>query len=49
MTEYYLDDTVTHGYWSREVDVRLEIKSGDILPQEPRLSEIDTVETDRTS
>ena len=31
MTEHHLDDTVTHAYWDREVDVRLEIESGDVV------------------
>ena len=31
MTEHHLDDTVTHNYWDREVDVRLEIESGDVV------------------
>jgi hypothetical protein len=49
MTEDHLDDTVTHAYWSREVDVRLEIESGDILRPEPRLWEIDSLKTGRAS
>ncbi len=31
MTEHHLDDTVTHAYWDREVDVRLEVESGDVV------------------
>ncbi len=31
MTEHHLDDTVTHAYWDREVAVRLEVESGDVV------------------
>ncbi len=31
MTEHHLDDSVTHAYWDREVGVRLEIESGDVV------------------
>lgn len=37
MTEHHLDDTVTHASWNREVDVRLEIESGDVAVVEPRV------------
>lgn len=31
MTEHHLDDSVTHAYWDRAIDVRLEIESGDVV------------------
>jgi len=31
MTEHHLDDSVVHPYWDRDVDVRLEIDSGDVV------------------